>query len=113
MEDAAEPADGTGYLDASGSSFVGDRGRDGSVAYDAIMTPVCRIAEGASRLSDEVKRQMPETPWGDIAGFGNFVAHGYRDIDRGIAWKAAVVDIPELAAALGQYLKDDPARGPR
>lgn len=32
--------------------------------------------------------------------FRNFVAHGYREVDRSLAWKVIVDDIPELEKAL-------------
>lgn len=35
-------------------SFILDRSDDGELAYDALMSPVYRIAEDALHLSDEV-----------------------------------------------------------
>lgn len=80
--------------------FCNDRSFEGELAYDAIMNPVYRIAEDAIHLSDETQRACPTIPWGNISGFRNFVAHGYSQIDRGIAWKVATEDIPSLADAL-------------
>lgn len=64
------------------------------------MSPVYRIAEDALHLSDEVQSAFPEYPWNDIRGFRNFVAHGYREVDRSLSWKVIVDDIPELEKAL-------------
>lgn len=63
-------------------------------------------------MSEEVTGRFPEYPWSDIVGFRNIVAHGYRDIDREIAWKVAVEDIPELANALEGYLEGEAAPAP-
>ena len=64
------------------------------------MSPVYRIAEDALHLSEEVQSAFPEYPWNDIRSFRNFVAHGYREVDRSLAWKVIVDDIPELEKAL-------------
>ncbi|MBT9762274.1 DUF86 domain-containing protein [Collinsella aerofaciens] len=93
------------YFDATENSFVSDRSEEGELAYDAIMSPVYRIAEDALHLSDEIQSAFPGYPWNDIGGFRNFVAHGYvahgyREVDRSLAWKVIVDDIPELEKAL-------------
>lgn len=72
------------YFGSSESSFVYDRSEEGELAYDAIMSPVYRIAEDALHLSEEVQSAFPEYPWNDIRGFRNFVAHGYREVDRSV-----------------------------
>lgn len=64
------------------------------------MSPVYRIAEDALHLSEEVQSAFPEYPWNVIRSFRNFVAHGYREVDRSLAWKVIVDDIPELEKAL-------------
>ena len=84
--------------------FVYDRTEDGELAYDAIMSPVYRIAEDAIHLSSGVLKSAPDYPWDDIRGFRNFVAHGYREVDRSIAWKVVVESIPELENVLRAFL---------
>ncbi|HIY82922.1 MAG TPA: DUF86 domain-containing protein [Candidatus Rubneribacter avistercoris] len=87
-------------------SFVNDRSDDGELAYDAVMSPVYRIAEDALHLSEELMNSFPDYPWKNIRGFRNFVAHGYREVDRAIAWKVVHEDIPQLATLLEQYKLD-------
>lgn len=91
---------------ATERSFVEDRSDEGELAYDAIMSPVYRIAEDALRLSDNVRAFAPDYPWNDIRGFRNFVAHGYREVDRAVAWKVIIVSIPALADVLRAYTAD-------
>lgn len=81
-------------------SFVNDRSDEGELAYDAVMSPVYRIAEDALHLSDGLMASFPDYPWMNIRGFRNFVAHGYREVDRAIAWKVVCEDIPRLASIL-------------
>lgn len=85
------------------ASFVEDHSEDGELAYDAVMSPVYRIAEGALHLSDDLQSFYPDYPWNDIRGFRNFVAHGYREVDRRIAWKVVESSIPQLADILRDY----------
>lgn len=85
-------------------SFIKDRSDEGELAYDAIMSPVYRIAEDALHLSDEVGAFAPNYPWNDMRGFRNFVAHGYREVDRAVAWKVTTVSIPALADVLRAYV---------
>ena len=85
-------------------SFVNDESEDGLLAYDAVMSPVYRIAEDALHLSSEFQSRYPEYPWKDIRGFRNFVAHGYREVDKRIAWKVVCGNIPELEKILRNYV---------
>lgn len=91
---------------ATERSFIEDRSDEGELAYDAIMSPVYRIAEDALHLSDGVRASAPDYPWNDIRGFRNFVAHGYREVDRAVAWKVVTDSIPALADALRSYMAD-------
>ena len=93
------------YFDATEDSFVNDRFEKGEIAYDAIMSPVYRIAEDVLHLSEKVITEYPNYPWNDIRGFRNFVVHGYREVDRSIAWKVIVDDIPDLIDVLNDYRK--------
>lgn len=90
---------------ATEKSFVTDHSDEGELAYDAIMSPVYRIAEDALHLSEDVREFAPEYPWDDIRGFRNFVAHGYREVDREIAWKVVNNSIPALKKVLSAYLQ--------
>lgn len=87
--------------------FVNDRSDEGELAYDAIMSPVYRISEDAAPLSNAVTDRFPDYPWKQIRGFRNFVAHGYREVDRRIAWDVASIDIPNLAKLLREYLNEN------
>lgn len=87
-------------------SFKNDFSFEGEAAFDLVMTPVYRIAEDALHLSDELMNEYPDYPWDDIRGFRNFVAHGYRNVDRDIAWGVVNKDIPELGKLLRAYLDE-------
>lgn len=86
--------------------FCDDRSEDGELAYDAVMSPVYRIAEDALHLSEDVMGAYPNYPWNAIRGFRNFVAHGYREVDRPMAWRVITCDLPELVDILTEYAED-------
>lgn len=90
-------------FDLTEEKFINDRSEDGELAYDAVMSPVYRIAEDALHLSEDVQAFAAEYPWNDIRGFRNFVAHGYREVDRSIAWKVVDESIPELEKVLKAF----------
>ena len=106
LEDAQVLANRIDRFSLDQEKFVSDRSEDGELAYDAVMSPVYRIAEDAVHLSEEVTGALSDYPWRQIKGFRNFVAHGYREVDRAIAWQVASADIPDLAERLQQYWND-------
>lgn len=90
----------------SEDSFKNDVSQEGEDAFDLVMTPVYRMAEDTLHLSDELMRRHPSYPWDDIRGFRNFVAHGYRNVDRDIAWTVICEDLPSLIQILRSELLD-------
>lgn len=84
-------------------AFCNDHSFEGEIAYDAVMNPVYRIVEDAAHLSNDVVSTYPDFAWGEMVGFRNFVAHGYGEIDRRIAWNVIVNDLPDLAKKLSAY----------
>lgn len=107
LDDAKTLAARIRRFSLDGEKFVNDRSDDGELAYDAVMSPVYRIAEDAIHLSESVVSSFPDYPWRQIRGFRNFVAHGYREVDRSIAWHVANEDIPSLAMCLKEYWDDN------
>ena len=107
LDDAKTLAARIQRFSLDGEKFVNDRSDDGELAYDAVMSPVYRIAEDAIHLSESVVSSFPDYPWRQIRGFRNFVAHGYREVDRSIASHVANEDIPSLAMCLKEYWDDN------
>ena len=62
-----------------------------SCSFDAI-----QIGEAANKLSDKYKESHPDTPWHQIIGLRNVVAHAYGYIDLGILWETITEDFPSL-----------------
>lgn len=62
-----------------------------------------RIADGASRLPDEVKQGIPDVPWDDIRDIRILVDHIYHRIDYEVLWETLSDDVPDLLARLRDW----------
>jgi uncharacterized protein with HEPN domain len=58
------------------------------------------IGEAASRISNKLREQYTEIPWGKIIGTRHVLVHGYFDIDLDLVWSAVDVDLPVLKAQI-------------
>ena len=65
---------------------------------DAIERCMERICEAAFRLGDAALELMPNQPWHDIRGMGNWFRHGYDRVDLDTVWIAVRSDLPALKA---------------
>jgi uncharacterized protein with HEPN domain len=58
------------------------------------------IGEAARGLSDNLRRQFPQTPWRQIVGQRNFIAHVYDAVDDRRLWEVARNRLSPLIAEL-------------
>jgi len=65
---------------------------------DAVERCLEQVREAAHRLGDHAKERIPNQPWADIRGMGNWFRHAYDRISVGVIWNAACTDLPGLAA---------------
>ena len=61
-----------------------------------------RIREAAFRLGDWAVQLMPDQPWHDIRGMGNWFRHAYDRVDTETVWDTVQNHLPSL--------RDDAAR---
>lgn len=66
------------YTNAERSRFDTSR-----LVQDAVIRNLQTLTESSQRLSDEIKRSEPQTPWRELAGFRNVIVHGYLGVDLG------------------------------
>ena len=70
--------------------------KDDSRTYDAVERCLERICEAAVRLGDDAETLMPNQPWDEIRGTGNWLRHAYHRIDAELIWDTIERDLPKL-----------------
>lgn len=63
------------------------------------------IGEAASRLSEEIRIQHPDVPWGQMIGMRHILVHGYFEVDREIVWNAAQANLAKLKEQIENILR--------
>ncbi|HVW86833.1 MAG TPA: HepT-like ribonuclease domain-containing protein, partial [Bryobacteraceae bacterium] len=75
---------------------------------DAVIRNVEVIGEAAKRVTAATRPRMPELDWKAICGMRDVLIHGYIGVDLDEVWNVACSRIPELQAALKQFLTNEP-----
>ncbi|MFN0071121.1 MAG: DUF86 domain-containing protein [Chloroflexota bacterium] len=74
---------------------------------DAVIRRFQVIGEAARRISDATQVAHPSVRWRDIVGMRHRLVHDYVDVDLGIVWTAARVQVPALLDAFEQIVVTD------
>jgi len=73
----------------------------------AVVHKLMIIGEASARLSDELKNRYPQTPWKQIIGLRNIVAHAYFSIDYEAIWSTAANRLESLREEVTKILQTD------
>jgi uncharacterized protein with HEPN domain len=79
---------------------------DDELAWHALVRVIEVVGEAAGRLPKDARSEYAAIPWSDIVGTRNYLAHGYDTIDAEVLFRILREDIPRLAEALREVLKD-------
>jgi uncharacterized protein with HEPN domain len=86
--------------------------RSNPMAVAAVERKLQIISEAAIRLGEDAEKSIPDQPWRDIRGIGNYLRHAYERIDLDTIWAAVTDDLPPLKAAvlreLASHLPETP-----
>jgi len=63
------------------------------------------ISEAAIRLGTDIEDRIPDLPWREIRGMGNWLRHRYDRIELDIIWKTTQQELPPLKAKILSYLR--------
>ena len=77
-----------------------DRNADDDLRRDALLYNLLILGEAVKALSEETKARRPETPWRQIAGLRDLLAHEYYRIDIAEIDKIINNDLPALETAI-------------
>lgn len=85
-------------------------GRDTFMASDLIQEAVIRcfevIGEIVKRLDPSLTATHTAVPWGDFAGFRDFLIHQYDKVIMDMVWDTITDDLPGLETAVNKLLAD-------
>lgn len=76
---------------------------------DAVIRNVEVIGEAAKRVTAATRTRLPELDWKAICGMRDVLIHDYIGVDLDEVWNVASSRIPELQAALEQFLATEAA----
>jgi uncharacterized protein with HEPN domain len=71
-------------------------------AFDACVRRLEIIGEAVKRLSLEYKKNLPQVPWKEIAGFRDKAIHDYASLNAGIVWETIKNDLTSLYETLSR-----------
>jgi uncharacterized protein with HEPN domain len=72
--------------------------------HDALLFQFVVIGEAVKNLSSETRESAPDTPWTDIAGLRDLIAHEYFRIDIHRVLEIVERDLPGLRNAVNNLL---------
>jgi uncharacterized protein with HEPN domain len=79
---------------------------------DAVIRNVEVIGEAAKRVSPDARSHLASLDWKAICGMRDVLIHDYIGVDLDEVWNVASSRIPELQAALEQFLAAETSGAP-
>lgn len=73
----------------------------------ALMQLLEIVGEAANRVSPETRKRLVGLPWRDMVNMRNRIIHGYDTVKVAILWDTVQDDLPDIVAALDEFLTDD------
>lgn len=83
------------YTDSGERAFRTDH-----KTQDAVLRNLETLGEAAKRVDDETRALAPDTPWREITGFRDVLAHDYLEIDLDLVWNVVDSELPSLRETL-------------
>ena len=80
-------------------------GLDDGLVFDAVRVRLIEIGEAVRAIDPDLLAREPDTPWMDVAGMRNHLAHRYFDTAHGIVHATITEDLPPLVAAVERLLE--------
>lgn len=63
---------------------------------DAVLRNLETLGEAAKKLNSRTRALSADTPWRDIAGFRDVIAHDYLEVDLDLVWNVIESELPGL-----------------
>jgi len=75
-----------------------------ALIHDAVVRNLEIVSEASRHVPEALKSMAVETPWRDIANFGNWLRHAYEGLDDEILWNTIERDLPALLSVVRSLL---------
>jgi uncharacterized protein with HEPN domain len=89
------------YTSTGRAAFFDDRMRQ-----DATLRKLEVVGQAVKNLSEETRSKRSDIPWKQIAGMRDKVIHDYFGVNLEIVWAAVEKDLPLLARAIHDLLRN-------
>lgn len=63
---------------------------------DAVVRNLETLGEAVKHLPDDIRALSPETPWAQIAGLRDVLAHTYFSVNLALIWDIVTNEAPDL-----------------
>lgn len=63
---------------------------------DAVLRNLETLGEAAKKLNSQTRALSTDTPWREIAGFRDVIAHDYLEVDLDLVWNVIESELPGL-----------------
>ncbi len=74
-------------------------------AQYALIRCVEVIGEASTRLGPQFHGEHTEVPWRLVTGMRNRLIHGYDEVNVGLLWETATLDVPAMLSAVEAILQ--------
>ena len=83
------------------------------ILRDAVLYRLAVIGEASPKVSEAIRKTVPELPWPQMKGMRNVLIHDYFAIRIDRAWDTIVTHLPVLVETLRRHFPDlkSPAEG--
>jgi uncharacterized protein with HEPN domain len=87
------------YTDPGERSFRAD-----NKTQDAVLRNLETLGEATKHIDHETRALSPDTPWREITGLRDVLAHDYLEIDLDLVWNVVDSELPNLRETIALLL---------
>ena len=72
--------------------------------YYAVVKNIEILGEASNMLTEDFRKEHPQTPWKQVNGMRNYIVHEYFQVDNNVVWDVISNDLPVLEQQVTEYL---------
>jgi len=76
------------------------------MVIDAVIRNLEIIGEATAQLPFDIKEMYPDTPWYQMKGMRNIIAHEYFGVRLATIWETICVDLPKVLPQIKTILSE-------